>query len=113
MSEGREARLKRLKMRSMRRGIKEMDLILGAFAEENLANLDENDLRAYDALLDENDQDLYLWVTGQAVGPEELSGLIGRISDHALNRFAIVALLGGRCAEPGFVARVLGWGVCC
>ena len=32
-----EARLKRMQMRSMRRGIKEMDLILGQFARERLA----------------------------------------------------------------------------
>ena len=34
-----EARLKRMKMRSMRRGIREMDLILGAFADTQLAEM--------------------------------------------------------------------------
>lgn len=80
MSETAEARLKRLKMRSMRRGIKEMDLILSAFAEENLALMDDATLDLYDALLSENDQDLYQWVTGQAAAPERFAALIQGIS---------------------------------
>ena len=69
MIETPENRLKRLKMRSMRRGIKEMDLILSAFADANLARMDEAELSVYDALLNENDQDLYQWVTGQVTAP--------------------------------------------
>ncbi len=53
MIETPENRLKRLKMRSMRRGIKEMDLILSAFADANLARMDEAGLSLYDALLRE------------------------------------------------------------
>ena len=49
-------------MRSMRRGIKEMDLILSAFAAEHLAKMDAGSLDDYDALLNENDQDLYRWL---------------------------------------------------
>lgn len=41
MSEAPEARLRRLRMRSWRRGTKEMDLILGGFAESRLGGLDE------------------------------------------------------------------------
>ncbi|SUZ33047.1 FAD assembly factor SdhE [Roseibaca ekhonensis] len=78
-----EARLKRLKMRSWRRGMKEMDLILGPFADTALAGLSEPELAAYESLLEENDQDLYLWVTGardapQAHGPmlETIRGVV-------------------------------------
>ena len=56
-------------MRSMRRGIKEMDLILSAFASAELAQMDADTLDRYDALLNENDQDLYQWVTGQDPAP--------------------------------------------
>ena len=80
-----EHRLKRLKMRSMRRGIKEMDLILSAFADAELARMDPSTLEHYDALLDENDQDLYRWVTGQDNAPEKFSGLISVIA-KALHR---------------------------
>ena len=65
MTETTETMIKRLHMRSMRRGIKEMDLILSAFAEANLAGMSRDDLALYDALLAENDHDLYGWVGGQ------------------------------------------------
>jgi len=78
-NEAPEARLKRLKMRSWRRGTKEMDLILGPFADMQLAAMAEADLITYDALLNENDQDLYPWVTGQIVGPDRYLALLSRI----------------------------------
>ena len=45
MSETAENRIKRLKMRSMRRGIKEMDIILSAYADENLERMQDDDIR--------------------------------------------------------------------
>ena len=62
MSEVREHKIKRLAMRSMRRGIKEMDIILSNYADKKLADMDDEGLTQYDALLSENDQDLYQWV---------------------------------------------------
>ena len=80
MSEARATRIKRLKMRSMRRGIKEMDLILQAYAERKLDGMDEAQIDLYDALLHENDQDLYQWVTGQADAPDRFGTLIADIA---------------------------------
>ncbi|WP_137702168.1 FAD assembly factor SdhE [Marimonas lutisalis] len=80
MAETREDRLRRMKMRSMRRGTKEMDLILMRFAEARLEAMGESELDAYDALLSENDQDLYQWVSGQAPAPEALRPLIDEIA---------------------------------
>lgn len=79
----REARLKMLRMRSWRRGMKEMDLILGPFADRHLANLTDADLDAYDRVLGENDQDLYLWVTGAQPCPDRLAAFITRIATDA------------------------------
>ena len=79
-TETHENRLKRMKMRSMRRGIKEMDIILERYADENLAGMDAETLDLYDALLHENDQDLYQWVTGQVAPPERFAAMIGRIA---------------------------------
>ena len=81
--ESHDNRLKRLFMRSMRRGIKEMDIILKAWADDNLAGMDDAALTLYDALLSENDQDLYQWVTGQQAAPEKFTGLIEQIATHA------------------------------
>ena len=80
MSETHENRLKRLQMRSMRRGIKEMDIILSRYADAHLAGMDAPALDLYEALLNENDQDLYQWVTGQAPAPKALAPMIARIS---------------------------------
>lgn len=80
MSELPEHRIKRLAMRSMRRGIKEMDIILSAYATENLHVMDEATITLYDELLNENDQDLYQWVTGQVAAPAQFGPLIAEIS---------------------------------
>lgn len=80
MTETHENRIKRMKMRAMRRGIKEMDLILSAFADRNLAGMSADRLDLFDALLHENDQDLYQWVTGQAQAPDRFAGLISDIA---------------------------------
>jgi antitoxin CptB len=81
IDEAPKARLKRLKMRSWRRGTKEMDLILGPFADAHLAGMAEADLITYDALLDENDQDLYPWISGQSTPPVDLRAMLEIISN--------------------------------
>jgi antitoxin CptB len=87
-----EARLKRLRMRSWRRGTKEMDLILGPFSDSDLAGLSPADLDLYEILLEENDQDLYPWITARLgesrPGPEPLSPMLDRIALHARDRLA-------------------------
>ena len=77
--EYRETRLRRLAMRSMRRGIKEMDVILSRYAELHLADLDEAMLDSYDALLRENDHDLYYWTSGVQEPPAHFAPLVGQI----------------------------------
>lgn len=78
--ETRETRIKRLQMRSMRRGIKEMDLILQAYAGRTLEGMSPEALDLYEALLGENDQDLYKWVTGQIAAPEPFGALVAEIA---------------------------------
>lgn len=80
MSESRETRLKRLQMRSMRRGIKEMDIILSNFAGAQLASMNDSELDHYEALMEEADLDLYQWVSGQAPTPPQFLDLVTRIS---------------------------------
>ncbi|MEL6608251.1 MAG: succinate dehydrogenase assembly factor 2 [Pseudomonadota bacterium] len=73
-------RRKRLYMRSIRRGIKEMDLILGGFADRALGDLTVAQLDAYEAVLSEHDHDLYQWVSGQAEMPPEHAEMLTRIA---------------------------------
>ena len=88
MTETAEARLKRMAMRSWRRGTKEMDLILGPFADTHLAGLSEPDLLTYDRLLEENDQDLMAWILGQATPPNWVAPLLKRITAVARERLS-------------------------
>lgn len=88
MAETAEARLKRMRMRSWRRGTKEMDLVLGPWADAHLAGLDAAELDLYDALLLENDQDLITWVLGQVPTPAPFGPLVARIADFARARLA-------------------------
>lgn len=79
MSEPRDIRIKRLAMRSMRRGIREMDVILQAYADRRLAGMADGAMDIYEAFLAENDQDLYQWVSGQRAGPVAYDALIADI----------------------------------
>ncbi|KNG94992.1 succinate dehydrogenase assembly factor 2 [Pseudaestuariivita atlantica] len=81
MTEPRDIRLKRLAMRSMRRGIKEMDVILSGYAAARLPGMSDPALDTYDGLLSENDHDLYAWVCGTATPPAPLADLIADIRD--------------------------------
>jgi antitoxin CptB len=80
VSETRDIRLKRLKIRSWRRGTKEMDMLLGPFADGPLQALEEPELDAYEALLNENDQDLYAWISGAAPMAAEHAAILGRVA---------------------------------
>lgn len=60
---------KRLRFRSWHRGTREMDLLLGRFADRHLDSCDETLLTAYAALLEENDPDIYDWVNGRGAPP--------------------------------------------
>ena len=80
-----EIKRKRLKMRSMRRGIKEMDLILKNFADSNLKSMSELELEDFENLLLENDQDLYKWSTGQVEPNKEFVDLIQEIKNFISN----------------------------
>ncbi|SEN84111.1 antitoxin CptB [Loktanella fryxellensis] len=83
MTEAIETTRKRLIMRSMRRGIKEMDLILSNFASRALAGYDADALQVYEDLLEESDLDLYRWVSGQQAAPAPFAPLVADIAKGA------------------------------
>jgi len=79
MSEAPEIRLRRLRMRSWRRGMKETDLILGNFADARLGSMALAAIDRFESLLEENDQDIFAWVTGARATPEGHALLIAEI----------------------------------
>jgi|SRR5215813_11027750 len=66
-----ETRRKRLLYRSVYRGNKENDILLGQFARAHIAEFDEAELDQYALLLTAGDNDIYDWVAGKVPPPPE------------------------------------------
>lgn len=62
-------RRKRLRYRAWHRGTKEMDLILGPFADANVERYGTAELDRLEKLMDEEDPPLLKWVMGQEEPP--------------------------------------------
>ena len=79
-SGGLDDRHKRLLFRCWHRGTREMDLILGGFADAEIARLAEAELEQLERLIELPDPDLYAALTGDALlAPEYRSELFDRI----------------------------------
>lgn len=66
-----ETRRKRLLYRSIYRGNKENDILLGQFARAHLGAFDSVYLDQYERLLDAGDNDIFDWISGQIDVPAE------------------------------------------
>jgi antitoxin CptB len=64
-----DLRLKRLTYRAHHRGFKEADLLIGSFVDKHLTLFTPAQLDDLEALLDEQDQDIYEWYLGRAEVP--------------------------------------------
>ncbi len=64
-------RIKRLKYRANHRGIKEMDIVIGRFANEMLDELTADNLDLFEKLMAEHDRDLIIWFTGEQEFPDD------------------------------------------
>jgi antitoxin CptB len=81
-SEGLDTRRRRLLFRCWHRGIREMDLVLGRFADTELAGLNEADLSEIERWLDVPDQQIFAWVNGMEPVPENYdTALFRRLRD--------------------------------
>jgi len=69
---GIEKRRKRLRYRSWHRGMKEVDLIIGRFADANLDTFSDQQLDQFERILDQSDPDLFAWVSGRQPLPAKL-----------------------------------------
>jgi antitoxin CptB len=81
-SEGLDARRRRLLFRAWHRGMREVDLITGRFADAHIATLSEPDVDAFESLMDVPEPDLIAWIMGQAATPAEYdTALFRRMCD--------------------------------
>lgn len=76
-----ETRIKRALYRAHHRGTKELDLILGRFAEAELGRLDDADLVVFEQLLGLPDPEIDRWIKGEQA-PPALAPMIGLIRRH-------------------------------
>ena len=77
-SAGLDDRRRRLLYRAWRRGTREMDLIMGRFADAALGRLTEAEIAELERLAEVPDPELYAWITGDLPVPDSY--------DHAVFR---------------------------
>jgi antitoxin CptB len=65
-----DPRRRRTLFRAWHRGIREMDLIMGRFADAEIGALSEDELALFEALIEVPDRDLFRWLTGEDPVPE-------------------------------------------
>ncbi len=79
-------RRRRIIYRAWHRGTREMDLVLGPFADAHVDQFGAPELDRLETLMDEEDTDLLKWVMGQEPVPEAVDGqMLGRIIAYRLN----------------------------
>jgi antitoxin CptB len=67
-----DTRRKRALFRAWHRGTREMDLVMGRFANREIGTMSDDDLVTFEHLLDLPEADVFGWVTGQEPAPEEI-----------------------------------------
>ncbi|MFD1332519.1 succinate dehydrogenase assembly factor 2 [Methylopila musalis] len=78
--EGLDPRRRRALYRSWRRGTREMDLILGRFADQEIDRLSEAELDLFEALIERQDRELFSWISGtEPVDPDCDTALFARL----------------------------------
>ena len=66
-----DERRRRILFRAWRRGVREMDLIMGRFADANLPTMSEDELAEFEGLLDIPDPEIMAWIIGAEEPPRE------------------------------------------
>jgi antitoxin CptB len=77
-SHGLDLRRRKLLFRSWHRGIREMDLVMGRFADAEIGRLTDTELEEYERLVELPDGELLAWITGEERIPAEYDGPVLR-----------------------------------
>jgi antitoxin CptB len=68
-SEGLDIRRRKLLFRAWHRGMREMDLVMGRFADAVLERLTQDELDVFEQLMEVPDRELLAWVTDEVHAP--------------------------------------------
>ncbi|MBV1706471.1 MAG: succinate dehydrogenase assembly factor 2 [Hyphomicrobiales bacterium] len=68
-----EIRRRKLRFRAWHRGMREMDLLFGRFADAHIATLPVSELDQLETLMDQPDQEVFSWLTGESATPADLA----------------------------------------
>ncbi|MEO0343670.1 MAG: succinate dehydrogenase assembly factor 2 [Pseudomonadota bacterium] len=79
-----DIRLKKIKIRCWRRGTKEMDLVLGRYADANLTSMSSHELDHFEDLLAEEDVNIMSWINQQIDTPLQFKVLVDRLRAYAI-----------------------------
>jgi antitoxin CptB len=84
-SGGLDERRRKLLFRAWRRGVREMDLIVGRFADAHIETFDAAGLDDFERLIEAPNSDLYAWVTRseRAPAPYNTAVLASLIAFHS------------------------------
>jgi antitoxin CptB len=66
-----DERRRRILFRAWRRGMREMDLLMGRFADAHLPAMSDSELSEFERLLDAPDPQVLAWITGEEATPSE------------------------------------------
>jgi len=77
-SDGLDLRRRKVLFRSWHRGMREMDLIMGRFADSAVSDLSDDELTDFERLIELPDRELLAWVTGEVAVPPDVDTVVFR-----------------------------------
>ncbi len=101
-SETIENRRKRLRFRSWHRGTKEMDLLMGSFADAHLGDFGDEQLDRYEALLDVPEPVVYDWILGRTTPPADYDHDVTKLLLPYEPTDVLAELAAHKAAHPDF-----------
>jgi antitoxin CptB len=75
-TDGMDPRRKKILFRAWHRGMREMDLIMGRFAEDRLQAMSDGELDVFEQLIEVPDRDLLAWITGREPTPANYDSVV-------------------------------------
>ena len=77
-----DALRRKLLWRATHRGLKELDLVLGGFAKDHVAELSDPELNEFSQIVSLADTDLLAWLIGERPAPVDRWPLLSRVLAH-------------------------------